>query len=122
MAESKGYLSRGLLTLVATITGIAPFVADWNETHIYNPNWPGKCTNPLCLNTLMEYQAMLDFTMDKPCLWVSVLVSAPYGKLGGTIPTTYSRHRSLRRCTTSHSFRRGTTQGRRRLIHRKTFR
>jgi hypothetical protein len=32
MAENKGYVSRGLLTVVAGITGIVPFIADWNET------------------------------------------------------------------------------------------
>lgn len=33
-------LGRGLLTFVALFTAIAPFIADWNATHIYNPNWP----------------------------------------------------------------------------------
>ena len=44
MANNTGYVSRGLLIVVAGITGIAPFIADWNETHIYNPNWPGTST------------------------------------------------------------------------------
>ena len=28
-----------IITLVALVTIIGPFVADWNETHIYNPRW-----------------------------------------------------------------------------------
>ncbi|KAJ9648787.1 hypothetical protein H2201_005047 [Coniosporium apollinis] len=31
---------RLLLTFVALMTSFACFVADWNETHIYNPTWP----------------------------------------------------------------------------------
>ena len=29
-----------LLTLVAAVTISGSFLADWNTTHIYNPNWP----------------------------------------------------------------------------------
>jgi hypothetical protein len=29
-----------LFTLIAVFTAVAPFVADWNSTHIYNPAWP----------------------------------------------------------------------------------
>jgi hypothetical protein len=28
-----------LLTVVAVFTAVAPTLADWNETHIYNPLW-----------------------------------------------------------------------------------
>ena len=31
---------RILVTPVALMTAIGPFVADWNATHIYNPTWP----------------------------------------------------------------------------------
>lgn len=41
MSDTNGYIPRGLLTVVAGITGIVPYLADWNETHIHNPNWPG---------------------------------------------------------------------------------
>lgn len=34
------YLGKGLLSLVALVTGIGCYIADWNETHIYNPTWP----------------------------------------------------------------------------------
>lgn len=29
-----------LITLVALFTMCSPYLADWNETHIYNPRWP----------------------------------------------------------------------------------
>lgn len=31
---------RILLALVGVVSGTGCFIADWNETHIYNPNWP----------------------------------------------------------------------------------
>ena len=33
-------VGKALIALVAAETAIGPFVADWNETHIYNPAWP----------------------------------------------------------------------------------
>ncbi|MFO0578027.1 MAG: DUF6640 family protein [Polyangia bacterium] len=33
-------IGRIILSLVAVFTGIGAYVADWNATHIYNPNWP----------------------------------------------------------------------------------
>jgi hypothetical protein len=29
-----------LSSLVAAETAVGPYLADWNETHIYNPAWP----------------------------------------------------------------------------------
>jgi hypothetical protein len=29
-----------LISLVAAETAVGPYLADWNETHIYNPTWP----------------------------------------------------------------------------------
>src|SRR5690349_8634904 len=31
---------RILLSVVATSNAIAPYVADWNATHVLNPRWP----------------------------------------------------------------------------------
>ncbi|AZS73092.1 acetyltransferase [Streptomyces lydicus] len=28
-----------MLTVVAVVTGISPYLADWNETHVLNPLW-----------------------------------------------------------------------------------
>jgi hypothetical protein len=33
-------LGKTLITLVAVATSTGCFMADWNETHIYNPAWP----------------------------------------------------------------------------------
>jgi hypothetical protein len=34
---SKG---RQVLTSVAALTSVGGFLADWNRTHLFNPNWP----------------------------------------------------------------------------------
>jgi hypothetical protein len=34
---SKG---RRILTSVAALTSVGGFLADWNRTHLFNPNWP----------------------------------------------------------------------------------
>ncbi|RAL16637.1 uncharacterized protein BO97DRAFT_402994 [Aspergillus homomorphus CBS 101889] len=31
---------RGLIALAALLTAMGGFVADWNETHVFNPQWP----------------------------------------------------------------------------------
>ena len=31
---------RVLLTSVATLTTVGGFLADWNRTHLFNPDWP----------------------------------------------------------------------------------
>lgn len=33
-------LGRALLSLVALTTTVGGYIADWNETHVYNPRWP----------------------------------------------------------------------------------
>lgn len=33
-------IGRAVISAVALMTAISPFLADWNETHIYNPFWP----------------------------------------------------------------------------------
>src|SRR5690242_348485 len=38
--ERKGLAGRLVLSFVAVFTAVSPYAADWNETHIYNPNWP----------------------------------------------------------------------------------
>ncbi len=34
-------LGKSLLTLANVITVLAPLGADWNDSHIFNQNWPG---------------------------------------------------------------------------------
>lgn len=38
--ERRTSLGKALIALVAAETAVGPFLADWNETHIYNPTWP----------------------------------------------------------------------------------
>lgn len=38
-AKTKYTTGRLLISLVAIFTMVAPFLADWNETHIFNPLW-----------------------------------------------------------------------------------
>ncbi|MEE4418766.1 MULTISPECIES: DUF6640 family protein [Streptomyces] len=33
-------IGKVMLSLVAVFTGVSPYVADWNETHVLNPLWP----------------------------------------------------------------------------------
>jgi hypothetical protein len=35
-------LGRSLLTLANVITAAAPLVADWNDSHIFNEQWPPR--------------------------------------------------------------------------------
>jgi hypothetical protein len=32
--------ARWVVTVVAVMTGTLAYVFDWNETHVYNPQWP----------------------------------------------------------------------------------
>ncbi|TVY75760.1 hypothetical protein LSUE1_G007268 [Lachnellula suecica] len=40
MSASPSTPGRLLLTLSAITTTFGGFIADWNHTHVYNPNWP----------------------------------------------------------------------------------
>ncbi len=37
--KSRWSAGRILISLVAVFTAVSPYLADWNETHIYNPLW-----------------------------------------------------------------------------------
>lgn len=37
---SKITTGRALLTFTSFVTMTAAYIADWNHTHIYNPDWP----------------------------------------------------------------------------------
>lgn len=39
-ATTRATVGRIVHTLVALVTGVGAFVADFNATHIYNPRWP----------------------------------------------------------------------------------
>ena len=38
--HAKLTAARIILTVLAVFTIVAPYLADWNATHIYNPHWP----------------------------------------------------------------------------------
>lgn len=42
MSNIQYYTPRILLSVVAAFTAIVPYIADFNETHVYNPKWPGR--------------------------------------------------------------------------------
>ena len=37
---SRDRIGRLLLSAVAMFAAVGPFAADWNATHLFNPNWP----------------------------------------------------------------------------------
>ncbi len=39
-ARANRRLGRNLLTLANMITAVAPVVADWNDSHVFNERWP----------------------------------------------------------------------------------
>ena len=36
---------RWILSSAATLTAVGGFLADWNRTHLFNPNWPPHAKN-----------------------------------------------------------------------------
>lgn len=38
-ANTRWSIGKLLISLVAIFTAVSPYLADWNETHIYNPLW-----------------------------------------------------------------------------------
>ena len=38
--KMQSMTGRVILTLIAVLTIVSPYLADWNATHIYNPLWP----------------------------------------------------------------------------------
>jgi hypothetical protein len=39
MTNTRFSTGKLLISLVAIFTAVSPYLADWNETHIYNPLW-----------------------------------------------------------------------------------
>lgn len=37
--DTRWSIGKLLISLVAVFTAVSPYLADWNETHIYNPLW-----------------------------------------------------------------------------------
>jgi len=34
------YRGRLLISLATLLTGVVPWLTDWNDTHVFNPQWP----------------------------------------------------------------------------------
>ncbi|MEH2295985.1 DUF6640 family protein [Nostoc sp.] len=64
--KSRWTIGKILISLVAIFTGVSPYLADWNITHIYNPAWTphAKIHNA----QTMVLGAMLGF-LAIYCLW-----------------------------------------------------
>ncbi|WP_158880302.1 DUF6640 family protein [Amycolatopsis anabasis] len=39
LVRGRGF-GRVLISLTSLATAVGPYRADWNETHVFNPNWP----------------------------------------------------------------------------------
>ena len=39
ITNTRWSIGKLLISLVAIFTAVSPYLADWNETHIYNPLW-----------------------------------------------------------------------------------
>lgn len=61
-------VGKALIALVAAETAIGPFVADWNETHIYNPAWPphAKFHNAQTITLAVDMTALSLWQLWKP--------------------------------------------------------
>jgi len=53
---------RLLLSFVAVVAMVTPYLADWNDTHIYNPDWSGHAkfhvAHTMLLGTLLGLLAL----------------------------------------------------------------
>lgn len=56
MSDNSNIVSKSLLTVVAGITAIVPYIADFNETHVYNPKWPGSYEVLRASTTILNYE------------------------------------------------------------------
>ncbi len=71
-ANTKWSIGKLLISLVAVFTSVSPYLADWNETHIYNPLWTPHAkfhnAQTMVLGALLGLLAVF-------CLWFRRAVS-----------------------------------------------
>ncbi len=64
--KSRWTIGKLLISLVAVFTSVAPYLADWNVTHIYNPMWTPHAkfhnAQTMVLGTILGFLTMY-------CLW-----------------------------------------------------
>ena len=65
--NTRWSIGKLLISLVALFTVVSPYLADWNETHIYNPLWPPHAkfhnAQTMVLGALLGLLALY-------CLWL----------------------------------------------------
>ena len=65
--RSRRMTGKLLISVVAVFTAVAPYLADWNVTHIYNPAWPPHAkfhnAQTMVLGTILGFLTMY-------CLWL----------------------------------------------------
>lgn len=49
MSSALLNLGRGVMVASNLVYSVGAFIADWNDTHIYNPTWPGKSSQTALL-------------------------------------------------------------------------
>lgn len=93
-----GIASRIILTVVALATSISPYIADWSDTHVFNPLWKphAKFHNGqtmsmgLCLGLLVAYytwrsppktrgfDSQRDHAFKMDSLWTAAVIGSLY--------------------------------------------
>ncbi|KAK1070131.1 hypothetical protein LTR12_003468 [Friedmanniomyces endolithicus] len=79
------YTPRLLLTLIALITIIVPYLADYNPTHVFNPTWPGHArfhngqtmSLGVYLGTMTLWKTWSS-TSEEDRLWTATVTAAAY--------------------------------------------
>jgi hypothetical protein len=65
--KSRWTIGKLLISLVAVFTAVAPYLADWNVTHIYNPAWTPHAkfhnAQTMVLGTILGFLTLY-------CLWL----------------------------------------------------
>lgn len=83
--RSPGFpVGKVIISVVAVFPTVGAFVADWNETHVYNPTWPphAKFHNAQTITLAVEATALSLWQLWKPgpdthtrLRWASLLAS-----------------------------------------------
>ena len=79
-------LGKALISAIAGVTPLGAFAADWNETHIYNPNWPPHAkfhnaqtmVSAVLLPALALWQLWGRRPADRSALRLGALLAATY--------------------------------------------
>jgi hypothetical protein len=79
---SRRKIGRLLISLVAVLSTLTPYLADWNVTHIYNPTWPPHAkfhnAQTLVLGTILSFLCIY-------CLWFRKGITEPQKLNEGTV-------------------------------------